>query len=47
MNSLWIHIPFLISLVAGDQLAGEGTAGTYRILLIRPPSRRRSFSRNT
>lgn len=39
MNSLWIHIPFLISLVAGDQLAGEGTAGTFRILLIRPPSR--------
>jgi ABC-2 type transport system permease protein len=39
MNSLWVHIPFLISLVAGDQLAGEGTAGTYRILLIRPPSR--------
>jgi ABC-2 type transport system permease protein len=41
MNSLWVHIPFLISLVAGDQLAGEGTAGTYRILLIRPPSRTR------
>ena len=41
MNSLWIHIPFLISLVAGDQLAGEGTGGTFRILLIRPPSRSR------
>ena len=41
MNSLWVHIPFLISLVAGDQLAGEGTGGTFRILLIRPPSRTR------
>lgn len=41
MNSLWVHVPFLISLVAGDVLAGEGTAGTFRILLIRPPSRSR------
>jgi len=39
MNSLWIHIPFLISLVAGDQLAGEATGGTFRLLLIHPPSR--------
>lgn len=39
MNSLWIHIPLLISFVAGDQLAGEATAGTYRLLLIRPVSR--------
>ena len=39
MNSLWVHIPFLISLVAGDQLAGEATAGTFRLLLIRPASR--------
>jgi ABC-2 type transport system permease protein len=41
MNSLWIHIPFLIALVAGDQLAGEAGAGTFRVLLIRPPSRAR------
>lgn len=41
MNSLWVHIPFLITLGAGDQLAGEATAGTYRILLIRPASRTR------
>jgi ABC-2 type transport system permease protein len=39
MNSLWIHIPFLVTLGAGDQLAGEATGGTYRILLIRPASR--------
>lgn len=39
MFSLWIHIPFLITLVAGDLLAGEGAAGTYRVLLTRPISR--------
>jgi ABC-2 type transport system permease protein len=41
MNGLWVHIPFLISLVAGDQLAGEATGGTFRLLLIRPVSRTR------
>ena len=39
MNFLWVHVPFLISLVAGDQLAGEGSGGTFRLLLTRPPSR--------
>lgn len=39
LNSLAIHIPFLITLVAGDLLAGEATAGTYRILITRPVSR--------
>jgi ABC-2 type transport system permease protein len=39
LTSLAIHIPFLITLVAGDLLAGEATAGTYRILLTRPISR--------
>lgn len=41
MNSLWVHVPFLISLVAGDQLAGEATGGTFRLMLIRPASRAR------
>lgn len=41
MNSLWVHVPFLIALVAGDQLAGEATGGTFRLLLIRPASRTR------
>jgi ABC-2 type transport system permease protein len=39
LNSLTVHIPFLIALVAGDLLAGEATAGTYRLLLTRPISR--------
>jgi len=39
LNALTIHIPFLITLVAADLLAGEATAGTYRILVTRPVSR--------
>jgi ABC-2 type transport system permease protein len=39
MNSLHIHIPFLITLVAGDIVSSEATAGTIRFLLIRPVSR--------
>lgn len=41
MNALFIHVPFLITLVAGDVVAGEGTAGTFRIYLTRPVSRNR------
>jgi len=43
MGSLWVHIPLLISFVAGDQLAGEATGGTYRLILIRPVSRTQIF----
>ncbi len=39
LNALVVHIPFLITLVGGDMLAGEATAGTYRILVTRPVSR--------
>lgn len=39
LNAMFIHIPFLIVLVGGDLLAGEATAGTYRMLLTRPISR--------
>jgi ABC-2 type transport system permease protein len=41
LNSMWVHVPFLITLVAGDQLAGEATGGTFRLILIRPASRSR------
>jgi len=44
MNSLHIHIPFLIALVAGDIVSGEATSGTVRLLLIRPPSRSKIIS---
>lgn len=41
MNSLHFHIPFLITLVAGDIVSSEATSGTVRFLLMRPPSRSR------
>ncbi len=39
LQTLYIHIPFLIVLVGGDLLAGEATQGTYRMMLTRPVSR--------
>ncbi|MCD6204286.1 MAG: ABC transporter permease subunit [Candidatus Marinimicrobia bacterium] len=39
MNVMWVHFPFFIVLVSGDIMAGEGAAGTFRILLTRPISR--------
>jgi ABC-2 type transport system permease protein len=44
MNVLFVHVPFLIVLVAGDIFAGESTGGTYRILMTRPPSRTGVFN---
>lgn len=39
LGMLYVHIPFLVTLVAGDILAGEATGGTYRLLLTRPITR--------
>ena len=39
LYAMFIHIPFLIVLVGGDILAGEATAGTYRMILTRPFNR--------
>ncbi len=36
IQAMIIHIPFFITLVAGDLFAGEGSAGTYRMLITRP-----------
>ncbi|MBL7997311.1 MAG: ABC transporter permease subunit [Candidatus Kapabacteria bacterium] len=36
---LYVHIPFLVTLVAGDILAGEATGGTIRMLLTKPITR--------
>ena len=41
MNFLWVHVPFLITLVAGDIVSGEANRGTFRVLLTRRPSRAR------
>lgn len=39
MNGLWVHVPFLITLVAGDIVSGEAVKGTLRVTLTRRPSR--------
>jgi ABC-2 type transport system permease protein len=39
MNALWIHIPFLVTLAAGDAVAADGASGIFRITLIRSVSR--------
>ena len=39
MNSLWVLLPFLVTFVAGDTIAGEAHAGTLRVMLTRPVSR--------
>jgi len=39
LNTLWIHVPILIALVAGDLIAGEANSGTFRLILTRPVSR--------
>lgn len=39
LQSLLVHIPLLVALVAGDALAGEANLGTLRLLLTKPISR--------
>jgi ABC-2 type transport system permease protein len=39
LQTLLVHVPLLISLVAGDIVAGEANMGTLRLLLTKPVSR--------
>ena len=39
LQTLLVHVPLLIALVAGDAIAGEANMGTLRILLTKPISR--------
>lgn len=39
LQTLLIHVPLLIALVAGDQIAGEANMGTLRLLITKPISR--------
>lgn len=41
MGALWVHVPVVLTIVAGDQIAGEGNAGTFRFLLTHAVSRTR------
>jgi ABC-2 type transport system permease protein len=39
LQTLLVHVPLLIALVAGDMVAGEANMGTLRLLLTKPVSR--------
>ena len=39
LQSLLVHIPLLVALVAGDVLAGQANMGTMRLLLTKPVTR--------
>lgn len=39
LQTLLVHVPLLISLVAGDIVAGEANMGTLRMLVAKPVSR--------
>ncbi|MBS1933784.1 MAG: ABC transporter permease subunit [Bacteroidetes bacterium] len=39
LNTLLIHVPLLVALVAGDAVAGEANMGTLRLLITKPVSR--------
>ena len=39
LQTLLVHVPLLIALVAGDAVAGEANMGTLRVLLTKPISR--------
>ena len=41
LQTLLVHVPLLIALVAGDLVSGEANMGTLRLLLTRPVSRNR------
>lgn len=39
LQTLLIHVPLLIALIAGDMIAGEANMGTLRLLMSKPVSR--------
>lgn len=39
LQTLLVHVPLLISLVAGDMIAGEANTGTLRLLVSKPLNR--------
>ena len=39
LQTLLVHVPLLVSLVAGDMVAGEANMGTLRFLVTKPVSR--------
>jgi ABC-2 type transport system permease protein len=41
LQTLFVHVPLLVALVAGDMVAGEADMGTLRLLVSKPVSRSR------
>jgi ABC-2 type transport system permease protein len=39
LQTLLVHVPLLIALVAGDMISGEANMGTLRLLVTKPISR--------
>ena len=39
LQTLLVHVPLLIALIAGDTIAGEAAMGTLRLLVTKPISR--------
>lgn len=39
LQTLLVHVPLLVALVAGDMVAGEANMGTLRLLITKPVSR--------
>lgn len=39
LQTLLVHVPLLIALIAGDAIAGEAAMGTLRLLVAKPVSR--------
>lgn len=39
LQTLLVHVPLLIALIAGDMIAGEANMGTLRLLISKPISR--------
>jgi ABC-2 type transport system permease protein len=44
LQTLLIHVPLLIALVAGDMISGEANMGTLRLLVSKPVSRDKLIS---
>ena len=44
LQTLLIHVPLLIALVAGDMISGEANMGTLRLLVSKPVSRNKLIS---
>lgn len=44
LQTLLVHVPLLIALIAGDAIAGEAAMGTLRLLVTKPVSRTQVLS---